>query len=74
MTGDSLCYAFIKYEEEESAIEAYFKMNKVSIDERRIHVDFSQSVAKLDWQGAGGWRNFFAQRAKVRFFLFLIFF
>jgi peptidyl-prolyl cis-trans isomerase-like 4 len=52
LTGDSLCYAFIKYDTEESAIEAYFKMNKVLIDERRIHVDFSQSVAKVDWQNS----------------------
>jgi peptidyl-prolyl cis-trans isomerase-like 4 len=64
LTGDSLCYAFIKYDTEESAIEAYFKMNKVLIDERRIHVDFSQSVAKVDWQNsrkllkAGGGKPF----------------
>ncbi|GJJ75066.1 hypothetical protein EMPS_07424 [Entomortierella parvispora] len=50
-TSDSLCYAFIESEKEEEYSEAYFKMNKVLIDERRIHVDFSQSVSKLhkDW-------------------------
>ena len=50
-TGDSLCYAFIEFEKEEECSEAYFKMNKVLIDDRRIHVDFSQSVSKLhkDW-------------------------
>ena len=32
---------------------AYFKMDNVLIDDRRIHVDFSQSVAKLKWQGKG---------------------
>ncbi|KAF8936074.1 peptidyl-prolyl cis-trans isomerase-like 4 [Dissophora ornata] len=50
-TGDSLCYAFIEFEKEEQCSEAYFKMNNVLIDDRRIHVDFSQSVSKLhkDW-------------------------
>ncbi|KAF9157595.1 Peptidyl-prolyl cis-trans isomerase cyp6 [Actinomortierella ambigua] len=50
-TGDSLCYAFIEFEKEDECSEAYFKMNKVLIDDRRIHVDFSQSVSKLhkDW-------------------------
>lgn len=50
-TGDSLCYAFIEFETEDACSEAYFKMNNTSIDDRRIHVDFSQSVSKLhkDW-------------------------
>ncbi|KAG9067584.1 Peptidyl-prolyl cis-trans isomerase cyp6 [Linnemannia hyalina] len=50
-TGDSLCYAFIEFEKEEECSEAYFKMNNVLIDDRRVHVDFSQSVSKLhkDW-------------------------
>ncbi|CDH54382.1 rna binding [Lichtheimia corymbifera JMRC:FSU:9682] len=50
-TGDSLSYAFIEYENKEDAEEAYFKMQSVLIDDRRIHVDFSQSVSKLhrDW-------------------------
>lgn len=32
-------------------LKAYFKMQSVLIDDRRIHVDFSQSVSKLhkDW-------------------------
>ncbi|KAJ3006552.1 UNVERIFIED_CONTAM: Peptidyl-prolyl cis-trans isomerase cyp6 [Siphonaria sp. JEL0065] len=46
-TQDSLCYAFIDFESKESAEEAYFKMDNVLIDDRRIHVDFSQSVSKL---------------------------
>ena len=52
-TGDSLCYAFIEFDERESCEEAYFKMDNVLIDDRRIHVDFSQSVSKLhgDWIG-----------------------
>ncbi|KAI4365716.1 hypothetical protein MLD38_021680 [Melastoma candidum] len=46
-TGDSLCYAFIEFETKESCEMAYFKMDNALIDDRRIHVDFSQSVAKL---------------------------
>lgn len=46
-TGDSLCYAFIGFETQRSCEEAYFKMNNVLIDDRRIKVDFSQSVSHL---------------------------
>lgn len=46
-TGDSLQYAFIEFENEEDCIKAYFKMDNVLIDDRRIHVDFSQSLAKV---------------------------
>jgi peptidyl-prolyl cis-trans isomerase-like 4 len=46
-TGDSLNYAFIEFETESACIEAYDKMNNVLIDDRRIKVDFSQSVSKL---------------------------
>ena len=46
-TGESLNYAFIEYETENACIEAYEKMNNVLIDDRRIKVDFSQSVSKL---------------------------
>ncbi|KAL6562453.1 cytochrome P450 monooxygenase 59 [Orobanche gracilis] len=46
-TGDSLCYAFIEFEDKEACEHAYFKMDNALIDDRRIHVDFSQSVAKL---------------------------
>ncbi|RIA92456.1 cyclophilin-like domain-containing protein [Glomus cerebriforme] len=50
-TGDSLGYAFIEFENKEDCETAYFKMNNVLIDDRRIKVDFSQSVSKLhkDW-------------------------
>jgi peptidyl-prolyl cis-trans isomerase-like 4 len=48
-TKRSLQYAFIEFETVEACEQAYFKMNGVVIDERRIKVDFSQSVAKL-WQ------------------------
>ncbi|KNC85355.1 hypothetical protein SARC_02447 [Sphaeroforma arctica JP610] len=61
-TGDSLGYAFVEFEEREQCEAAYLKMENVLIDDRRIHVDFSQSVSKL-WRqtatksmpaGAGG--------------------
>ncbi|KAL9937451.1 hypothetical protein V8E36_003860 [Tilletia maclaganii] len=50
-SGDSLQYAFIEFAEKESAEQAYFKMQNTLIDDRRIWVDFSQSVSKLhgDW-------------------------
>uniref|UniRef100_A0A3Q4BII9 Peptidyl-prolyl cis-trans isomerase n=1 Tax=Mola mola TaxID=94237 RepID=A0A3Q4BII9_MOLML len=53
-TGDSLCYAFIEFEKVKDCEKAYFKMDNVLIDDRRIHVDFSQSVAKIKWKGKGG--------------------
>ncbi|KAM5586721.1 hypothetical protein ABKV19_005571 [Rosa sericea] len=46
-TGDSLCYAFIEFETKEACEQAYFKMDNALIDDRRIHVDFSQSVSRL---------------------------
>lgn len=46
-TGDSLCYAFIGFDNDAASEEAYFKMNNVLIDDRRIKVDFSQSVYHL---------------------------
>ncbi|OAF65669.1 Peptidyl-prolyl cis-trans isomerase-like 4 [Intoshia linei] len=47
ITDESLQYGFIEFENKESAEEGYFKMDNVLIDDRRIHVDFSQSVSKL---------------------------
>lgn len=52
-TGESLQYAFIEFDKQEDCERAYFKMEGVLIDDRRIHVDFSQSVSKL----SGSWRN-----------------
>lgn len=52
-SGDSLQYAFVEFEEEKACEEAYFKMDNVLIDDRRVHVDFSQSVAKVRWMGKG---------------------
>ncbi|WFD44130.1 peptidylprolyl isomerase [Malassezia psittaci] len=46
-TGDSLQYAFVEYEERQAAERAYSKMQNVLIDDRRIWVDFSQSVSRL---------------------------
>jgi len=47
-TGDSLQYAFIEFDKREDAEQAYFKMQNVLIDDRRIWVDFSQSVARIN--------------------------
>lgn len=41
-TGDSLQYAFIEFRNQEDAERAYLKMDNVLVDDRRIHVDFSQ--------------------------------
>lgn len=49
-TGESLQYAFIEFENAADCEKAYFKMDNVLIDDRRIHVDFSQSVAKFKWE------------------------
>ena len=46
-TGNSHCYAFIEFEDKESCEQAYFTTDNTKIDDRRIRVDFSQSVAKL---------------------------
>ena len=50
-TGNSLCYAFINFETKEMCEAAYLKMDNALIDDRRIHVDFSQSMHGL-------WKNF----------------
>lgn len=52
-TGDSLQYAFVEFEDQKSCENAYFKMDNVLIDDRRIHVDFSQSVSRVKWKGKG---------------------
>lgn len=45
-TGQSLQYGFIEYEQKGDCEKAFLKMDNVLLDDRRIHVDFSQSVAK----------------------------
>jgi peptidyl-prolyl cis-trans isomerase-like 4 len=57
-TGESLQYAFVEFETEEACTEAYLKMNNVKIDDRRIQVDFSQSVSKE-------WSNYKRSNQKV---------
>ncbi|EKM79817.1 hypothetical protein AGABI1DRAFT_113097 [Agaricus bisporus var. burnettii JB137-S8] len=52
-TGDSLQYAFIEFDKRDDAEQAYFKMQNVLVDDRRIWVDFSQSVARMNNQ----WSN-----------------
>ncbi|KAK9461412.1 uncharacterized protein V1516DRAFT_675879 [Lipomyces oligophaga] len=47
VTGKSLQYAFIEYENKKDCEAAYLKMQGALIDDSRIHVDFSQSVSKL---------------------------
>ncbi|XP_012282401.1 peptidyl-prolyl cis-trans isomerase sig-7 isoform X2 [Orussus abietinus] len=61
-SGDSLQYAFIEFADRKSCEEAYFKMDNVLIDDRRIHVDFSQSVAKMRWRGKGKGIQYFENR------------
>jgi len=59
-TNDSLCYAFIEFTTKEQCTEAYFKMNNALIDDRRIKVDFSQSVSHI-------WNRFSQQfRGKLK--------
>lgn len=62
-TGQSLMYAFMEFETKMSCEEAYFKMENALIDERRIHVDFSQSVAKF-WNKNRAGRNINVQDLK----------
>ena len=45
-TGQSLQYGFIEYDNKGDCEKAFQKMDNVLLDDRRIHVDFSQSVAK----------------------------
>jgi peptidyl-prolyl cis-trans isomerase-like 4 len=62
VTGSSLQYGFIEYTTREDCERAYLKMEGVLIDDHRIHVDFSQSVRKMQQrkQGGGGreWRDY----------------
>jgi peptidyl-prolyl cis-trans isomerase-like 4 len=51
-SGDSLGYAFVEFEERAACEAAYLKMDNVLIDDRRVRVDFSQSVSKLHGEWA----------------------
>ena len=44
-------YAFIEFDDVAACTQAYFKMDGALVDDRRIKVDFSQSVSKL-WNKA----------------------
>lgn len=44
---------WLRRPQQEDCEKAYFKMDNVLIDDRRIHVDFSQSVSKIRWKGKG---------------------
>merc|ERR1711973_223515 len=44
---------FVEFDCPEACERAYFKMDNVLIDDRRIHVDFSQSVSQYKWKGKG---------------------
>lgn len=45
-TGLSLCYGFIEFCNKQSCENAYKRMNDVLIDDKRIKVDFSQSLKR----------------------------
>jgi peptidyl-prolyl cis-trans isomerase-like 4 len=47
ISGESLNYCFISFEGAAACELAFFKMNNVIIDHRRVKVDFSQSVANI---------------------------
>lgn len=59
--GDSLQYVFIEFEDKKSCEEVYYKMDFVLIDDRRIYVDFSQSVSCL----SEVWRNDINMKCKI---------
>lgn len=46
-TGASLCYGFVEYSRREACEKAFFRLNNALVDDRRVRVDFSQSVSKL---------------------------
>lgn len=54
-SGESLCYGFIGYDSNQACQTAFFNMNNAVIDDRRIKVDFSQSVSHL-------WRRFHTRK------------
>ena len=54
-SGASLNFAFVEFGSKEACAQAYFKMNNALIDDRRIKVDFSQSVG-------GQWQQFEKQK------------
>lgn len=67
-TGDSLQYAFIEFKAEEACNKAYVAMQNVLIDDKRIKVDFSQSVSKVwnQYRREGGKQQRERSRSPVR--------
>ena len=45
-SGRSLCFAFVEFETAEQCNRAFAAMEGARIDDARVHVDFSQSLAK----------------------------
>jgi peptidyl-prolyl cis-trans isomerase-like 4 len=64
VTGDSLCYAFIDFANKHECENAFFKMNNILIDDRRIKVDFSQSVRKLNWKKPAHGKNVYHKKKR----------
>ncbi|CAM0872054.1 unnamed protein product [Alopecurus aequalis] len=56
-TGDSLGYGFVEFEAMKACEHAIDKMNNCVVDDRRIRVDFSQSVSKMWGQFRQGMRK-----------------
>ena len=48
-TGDSLQYGFVEYANRSDCEKAFLGLQNVIVDDRRIKVDFSQSVGKNRW-------------------------
>ena len=65
-TGDSLCYAFVEFAEKADAEEAYYKCDGILLDDRRIRVDFSQSLAKEWDKWRSRWRTFQSRQVASR--------
>ncbi|KAJ2764709.1 Peptidyl-prolyl cis-trans isomerase-like 4 [Coemansia nantahalensis] len=61
-SGHSLGYAFVEFDAKDACEEAYFKMDNVLIDDRRIRVDFSQSVSRIN----GRWVRLQKKRREAR--------
>jgi RNA recognition motif-containing protein len=66
VTGESLCYGFIEFPDRKCCEQAFFKMNNCLIDDRRIRVDFSQSVAKLWNRVRRGYHDRFDEKESVQ--------
>lgn len=50
LPGDSLCYAFIGFDTDKASEDAYFKMNNVLIDDRRIKARLFENCYHKRWR------------------------